>query len=243
MGARDGTLHPLMRSGKRVRFAAMRTIAIMLGFAVMVPACSSGSGIEEAKRQAEAEDKAKGSSAVAASKVKTPVPEGVHIACDQLLDTAAFQKALMEVEPMTVKDTTAQEARATASCSIVRGGKRPNEAEQQALKKQNGRLGVLPGDESCNISAFCWGIDDEDHVKKKCAEQKRKDDDSMGSYACVQIVPTGEDDVQVFRFFDADTKCILQVRGGPSMTDNDYIRTCAKTARDTITPAQIAVKP
>ena len=63
----------------------------------------------------------------------------------------------------------------------------------------------------------------------------------MGSYACVQIVAQGADDVQVFRFFDDDTKCILRVGGGPSNVDNEQIKTCAKVARDTIGPAQIVI--
>ena len=221
----------------------MRTIAIIMGFAVMVSACDSSSGVEEAKRQAELQDKAKGGAAPPAKKVAPPVPEGTHVPCDQLIDKDAFTKALMEVEPLSVKDTTASEARAAASCSLVRGGKRPNEAEQKEIAKKTGKLGVIPGDEVCNVSAFCWGLEEPERFRKKCADKKQRDDDSMGTYACVQIVATGEDDVQVFRFFDEDTKCILQVRGGPGMVDNDFIRTCAKTARDTITPDKIAIKP
>ncbi len=173
-----------------------------------------------------------------------PVPNMAHIPCDQLLDAAAFTKALSEADPMTIVDKTKTEAEAAASCSLYRGGKRPSDADQKALLKQKGRLGVMNGDEVCNISAFCWTIEDPDRFRKKCAESKgRQQDESMGTFACVQVVPTGEDDVDVFRFFDADTKCVLQVRGGPSMVDNDYIRTCAKTARDLIGPAQIAVTP
>ena len=41
-------------------------------------------------------------------------------------------------------------------------------------------------------------------------------------------------------FFDVDTKCILQVKGGPSQTDNEATRKCAITARDSIGPAQIS---
>ena len=109
------------------------------------------------------------------------------------------------------------------------------------MLKANGRLGVMNGDEVCNVAAFCWTIEDAAHFRQKCAQRKEKDDDSMGSYACVQIVAQGVDDVQVFRFFDEDTKCILQVRGGPSNVDNELIRDCAKAARDSIGPAQIAV--
>ena len=44
-----------------------------------------------------------------------------------------------------------------------------------------------------------------------------------------------------FRFFDDDTKCIIQVRGGPSNVDNDLIGKCAKAAHDLIGPDQIKV--
>jgi hypothetical protein len=207
---------------------------------VLATGCGKGdAGIEEAKRQAALQDQGKDKAAPPAKKMSTPVPGSAHVPCTTLIDQAAFNTALGEKEPIVVKETT--EADAAASCSIVRGGKRPTEAEQQALLKQSSRLGVLAGDELCNISAYCWTIEDADRFRAKCAETKGKDDDTMGSFACVTITATGEDDVQSFRFFDADTKCILKVRGGPSMVDNDLIRKCAKVARDAIGPAQISI--
>ncbi|HPH67345.1 MAG TPA: hypothetical protein PLF40_16430, partial [Kofleriaceae bacterium] len=53
------------------------------------------------------------------------------------------------------------------------------------------------------------------------------------------IVATGADDVKAFRLFDNDTKCVLDIKGGPSMIDNDLIGKCAKTARDTIGTEQL----
>ncbi|MND01865.1 hypothetical protein D3C83_210310 [compost metagenome] len=44
-----------------------------------------------------------------------------------------------------------------------------------------------------------------------------------------------------FRFFDTDTKCILNVAGGPANVDNEKIRLCAQTAAAMIGPAQIKV--
>ena len=218
----------------------MRAIAIL----VALGACGgNGDGIEEAKRQAALQDKDKGESAKPAAKVTPPVPSGVHLKCDQVIDAAAFGKALNEVEAMTIRDNTANEAEAAASCSLVRGGKRPNEAEQKAIAKAKGRIGVIPGDDTCNITLKCWTFEDENRLRARCKERKWRDDDTMGNYACVQVVATGEDDVNFFRFVDPDTKCLFEIRGGPGMTDNDYIRTCAKTARDSIGPTQIAVKP
>jgi hypothetical protein len=214
-----------------------------IAFAAVMAACNGSGGIEEAKRQAAEQDKGK-DTAAPAKKIQTPVPNMQHVPCDQLLDAAAFTKALAEADPVTVVDETKTDADAAASCALHRGGKRPTPAEQAAMTKEKGKLGVLNGDELCRVTAYCWTIEDPDRFRKKCLETKnRQEDNSMGTFACLQVVQTGEDDVDLFRFYDADTKCVLQVAAGPSMTDNSYIRTCAKAARDLIGPAQIAVQP
>lgn len=214
-------------------------LALTLGLGT---ACSNSekAGAEEARRQAEAEQKAKQVQAPA-KKMSTPVPGEARVPCTQLIDVAAFQTALGEKEPLAIKDVTKSDRDSSASCALLRGGKRPNEAEQKALLKKAGKLGVLPGDELCNITAYCAVIADADRFRAGCKERKDHDDDSLGSYACVHIVAVGADDVKVYQFIDEDTRCILQVRGGPSNVDNDIIRSCAKAARDAIGPAQIRV--
>jgi len=57
----------------------------------------------------------------------------------------------------------------------------------------------------------------------------------------VRIIAQGADDVKRFQFFDDDTKCIIQVHGGPSNVDNDLISRCTKLAHDLIGPEQIKV--
>jgi hypothetical protein len=220
-------------------------VALALGSLLGLTACgnSERTGADEARRQAEQEEKARQSAAPAAKKLATPVPGHAHVPCGQLIDPAVFQTALGEKEPLTVKDVTKTEPEAAASCSLVRGGKRPSEAEQKALLKKDGRLGVLAGDELCNVTAFCSTIEDAEHFKARCKERKDRDDESLGSYACVHIVAVGADDVKVFRLLDDDTRCILQIRGGPSNTRNDSIQSCAKAARDAIGPAQIKLDP
>jgi hypothetical protein len=217
----------------------MRRIAIIL---VVTLGCGSGenAGAEEAKRQAEREAKEK-TPAEAAKTISPPVAGRAKIPCEQLIDVPAFQAALGEKDPITVKELK-NESEAAASCGIVRGGKRPSDAEQQSMIKTNGKLGVLAGDTICEVAAFCWTFNTLDLLQKRCKETKRSDDDSMGGYACVRVVPTGEADVKLYQFFDEDTKCVIQVRGGASQTDNGTILTCAKTARDKIGLDQIAVK-
>jgi len=170
------------------------------------------------------------------------VPGEQHIPCEQLIDPTLFQTALGETEVLTVKDMTKQDAEAAASCSIVKGGVMLTAKEQEALaKKTNRRMGVLPGDDICNITAYCWTVENEENFKTRCKQKGHRDDMSMGNYACVQVVQQGADDVHVYRFFDADTKCILQARGGPSNVDNQKILACANTARDSIGPDRIKV--
>lgn len=214
---------------------------IVLG--VVLSACSDGeqAGAEEVRRRAEAEQKAQEARSQPARRMSTPVPGQARVACTQLIDVAAFQTALGEKEPLAVKDVTKSQPESSSSCSLLRGGKRPNEAEQKAILKRVGRLGVLPGDELCSVTAYCSGIEDLERFKAGCKQRKERDDDSMGSYACVRIVAVGADDVNVFQFLDEDTRCVFHIRGGPSNVDNDAILSCAKAARDTIGPAQIKV--
>ncbi|MGE3457669.1 MAG: hypothetical protein AB7O24_21330 [Kofleriaceae bacterium] len=192
---------------------------------------------EEAKDMAQ-----KKAEAVPAVKVSPPVPGDKMIPCEQLIDLEKFREALGETEPLTLRDQIKSEGDAVSSCGLIRGGKKITVAQQKALLKKEGRLGVLPGDELCRVTAFCRTIEDPDAFRSNyCKKRKELDDESMGTYACKQVVATGADDVFVFRFLDSDTKCILQVGGGPSQVDNDIIRKCAMTARDAIGPAQIAV--
>lgn len=217
-------------------------ISLVVSVSALVAGCSKGAneGAEQARKEAEADLKAKIAAGEAPKKISPPVPGQAKVPCAQLIDAAAFQTALGETEPVTISEKK-DEAEAAASCSVQRGGKPLSATEQAAKLKKEGRLGVLPGDELCNVSAFCWTIEDPERFRAKCASMKHVDDESMGTYSCRQTVQMGAFDVFVYRFFDQDTKCILQVRGGPSNTDNETIRKCALTARDSITPAQIAV--
>jgi len=201
---------------------------------------SSNEGAEEAKKQAEKEQKAKEAAGGAAQKISPPVAGRAHLDCANVLNAEQLKDALGEKEAVTVQPSSS-EPDAAASCSVIRGGKRLSDAEQKAKLKKDGRLGVMPGDEICNVSTFCWTIEDPDRFRAKCAQMKDHDDDSLGFYACVLIVAQGADDVKRFRFFDNDTKCIIQVRGGPSNVDNDLIGKCAKAAHDLIGPEQIKV--
>lgn len=215
----------------------------MIAIVLAATACKNAenAGIEAAKKQAEADQQAHGGPSTPAKKIDPPVPGRAHLPCSQVIDAEKFGEVLGEKEPLTVAEDKS-EPEAAASCALIRGGKPPSEAEQKAIVKKTGKLGLLPGDTICTVSTFCWTIEDADNFRKRCAEQKNQDDDTLGFYACVRIVPEGEMDKKNYRFFDDDTKCIVQVRGGPSNLDNDLIGKCAKAAHDLIGPEQIAVK-
>jgi hypothetical protein len=208
--------------------------------ALVAGACGKGDAKEEAKREAEALEK-KAEAPKPAPKVLPPVPGEANIPCEQLIpDPAVFQTALGETDTLTVKDVTKQDAEAAASCSLVKGGVMLTQKEQEALaKKTNRRMGVLPGDDICNVTAYCWTVENEENFKARCKQKGNREDSSMGNFACVQVVAQGADDVHVYRFLDEDTRCILQVRGGPSNVDNQKILACATTARDSIGKDQI----
>ena len=217
----------------------------MISILLVLAACGKGenAGAEEAKKAAEAELKAKeGTAAAPAKKISPPVPGRAHVPCSQLIDADKFTQGLGETTPVVVQESKS-EPDAAASCSVIRGGKRLSDAEQKAMIKKNGRLGVMPGDEICNVSAFCWTIEEAERFQKKCTETVKTDvvDTSLGFPACVRIIAQGADDVKRFQFFDDDTKCIIQVHGGPSNVDNDLIGKCAKYAHDLIGPDQIKV--
>lgn len=205
--------------------------------------CGKGEqeGIEAARREAEAEQKAAAASQPPTNtkRIKPPLSTDTKIPCDELIDTAGFTTALGEKMPLSLKDISASDKESTSSCSLMRGGKRLTPAEQATLLKKERRLGVMAGDEVCNVTAFCSLLEDDVHFQDHCKEMKFQDDDTTGGYACKQVVETGVDDVYAFKFIDVDTRCVIAVRGGPSMVDNDVITKCAKAARDLIGPNNI----
>lgn len=228
------------------KFVRSLLIATLATTAAAMSACKGNAeeeGMREAQREAEEEARKLAASASAAPKQRAPVAGSRRIECTQLIDMPAFRETLGEKEPLAMRDVGKSAVDANASCSLLRGGRTPTPKEQDAIIKRTGKLGVLPGDELCNITAFCNTIEDPERFKKRCAELKMQDDESMGSFACVKINPQGAADVKSFRFLDAETKCVIEVRGGPSMSDNDFITKCAQAARDLIGPEQISENP
>ncbi len=223
------------------------------GLIVMIALVGCGKSAEDrALEAAKAEEAADLAKKKAEGKIpetqKPPVAGNEKIPCERLINLDAFQTGLAEKEPFTIRDDTKKDGEAAASCSLIRGGKTLTKAEQDALRKTKARLGVLAGDPLCQVTAYCYTLESQDHFQKSCAESvlhdhHMKQDDTMGSYACVQVTEQGEKDVMVFKFYDEDTKCLLKVSANGPNDDNDVIRNCAKIARETIGPEQIKTTP
>lgn len=219
----------------------MRWPVVLSACLILQTACDAAErGRAAAKAEAEAERKKLAAEIKPVDRIKPPVPQGARLPCTQLIDPAAFTAALGELEPLTVRDATGTMIDSTASCTLVRGGERPDAKAQEALIKKNGRLGTLPGDPECTVTLYCWVVEDAEKFKERCRTSPEKpgaktpDETATGGWACRETFPQGAFDVDAFKFLDADTKCLFQVNGGPSVTDNDRIATCARTARETI---------
>ncbi len=208
---------------------------LLLGLA----ACDAAEkGRAAAKRESEAEDKQRASQIKPADRIKPPVAQGIRLPCTQIIDPTAFQGALEETEPLTVRDSTGGYIDSTVSCTLVRGGARPDAKAQAKIIKNTGRLGTIPGDPVCVVTMYCWVIEEDAKFRERCKPGPNSllspDENTTGGFACKKTLPQGQFDVDSYKFVDADTKCLFDVGGGPSMTDNDKIATCARVARESI---------
>ncbi|MCG8424271.1 MAG: hypothetical protein MJE77_40780 [Proteobacteria bacterium] len=165
-----------------------------------------------------------------AVKVETAVPGGTKIACETLLDAAQLGDFLGEKAAVTVVDQTKPGLDATSVCSVRRGGKKLTAKQQEKLAEKTLKLGVLPGDELCNISAYCSIPADEKSLASKCRADGLQSNEAIGVFACVRVRPKGPDDSYTYKFVDPDSRCILQVRGGPSVNEEKTVRKCARAA-------------
>jgi hypothetical protein len=196
--------------------------------------------------------------------ITSPVPYGKKLSCTTLLEaapdttpgsTGALVSAKMSAavgQPLTVKEILGEDAEAAAVCAVHTTGKPLTEKEQKKKFDTEGmRLGVLPGDELCRVSAYCWGAPEEvAAMKKDCEEKGMQTSTEIGDLTCVKVFEAGADYRFVYRVSDSDTKCILQINPGPSVNsasdsiaDEKVVKGCAKAFADTIGPENIKVTP
>ena len=168
---------------------------------------------------------------------KSPVPHGKHVLCTDVLNATTIGAELQK--ELTV--TQAKDKTVTASCELRLAGKRPTEKEQERIIKAKGKLGVMPGDVWCNVKLHCWFADlNEKLFEKRCLQKQNQLDKSLGAVACIQVTPVAHIDSYTYRILDNDSKCMLEVRGGPSVTKQDDVASCAKAAMNSVTRDGIA---
>ncbi|WP_428262791.1 hypothetical protein [Haliangium sp.] len=172
-------------------------------------------------------------------KVETTLPSGVHVACDGLLDAAQLTEMLEEKEPLGIVDLTDKNPDSTSTCSIRRGGKALDEKVQDRQIEKTGRLGVMGGDELCNLTMYCSVTPDQSALEQRCKSQGSVGNHTLGVFSCVRVTPKGEKDGYSYRFIDADSKCTLEVRGGPGVVEEGMVQACSRAAMELITPASV----
>jgi len=166
-------------------------------------------------------------------KIETPVPVGKKLPCSALLD--AEQAGAAVGRQLELKDESGRDPEATSVCRFMTVGKPPSEKEQARMLARTQALGLLPGDELCQISVYCWSMYTVADLKKKCEDKKEATSTEIGALACIQEVKAGDKQRYNMTILDDDTRCKLVIHSGPGVTDLPTTKTCAKVAVDQIT--------
>ena len=212
-----------------------KLIAVLVACSGM--ACPSQESAEEyARQQAEAVRKPPTTKAV---KVDTALQSGVHLACADLLPIEELTTQLGEKEPVSVVDLTSGNPDSTSTCSIRRGGKPLDEKSQARIVEKGGRLGVMGGDELCNLTLYCSVPADEEALKQRCATEESLGNHTLGVFSCVKVTPKGEFDGYTYKLIDPDSKCTIMMRGGPSVVEEPLVQACSRAAMKLIGPASL----
>ena len=175
------------------------------------------------------------------TKLKTAVPYGQHLACaDVFPDTAIFTETMGD-EIGSIVDKSKSNSEATVVCSLIRAGEPPaSPKELKTLEEKYAKLGVLPGDEYCMISAYCSLSVDEDSFKAKCEADGNSRSTLEGSFACLRSTEKGAEYSHTYKFIEPDTKCRVEAMAGPSVDDEAMVKNCAIAARKAMTAASVA---
>jgi hypothetical protein len=161
------------------------------------------------------------------------------VACDDLLPIEELTRQLEEKEPVSLTDLTSGNPESTATCSIRRGGKALNDKVQARIIEKGGRLGVMGGDELCNLTLYCSVPADEEGLKQRCETEQSLGNHTLGVFSCVKVTPKGEHDSYTYKLIDADSRCTILMRGGPSVIDEPVVHACARAAMKLITPESL----
>jgi len=174
-------------------------------------------------------------------KLKTAVPYGKHLACADVFPSTEIFTTTMGDEIGEIKDRSKSNSSATMVCSLIRAGEPPTSPkEAKTLEEKYAKLGVMPGDEYCQISTFCSLANDLDTFKSKCEADGNQRGTLDGEFACVRASEKGVEYSYTYKFIEPDTKCVVEAMAGPSVNDEAMVKNCASAARTAITAASVA---
>ena len=177
-------------------------------------------------------------------RVQMAVPFGKQVACTGVFDPATFAKAT-GVEQGEMKDKSLSNKESSTTCSFLRGGEPPkDDAQLRKYEKEGMKLGVLPGDEYCMVTVYC-SIPPTTPEDFKASCEKRGDtaNDQVGQQACVHQSQRGTLYAYTYKLTHPATKCLVEVMGGPSVTDETLVQNCARAAIEDLTPGELSAAP
>lgn len=212
----------------------MRTplFAATLSSLLVVSAACSKDKEQEPAPAAEAEEPKKKSNI---ERIQLAVPVGKQVACAEVIDPALFTQHIGD-EIGEVVDKNKSNGEAAFACAMMRAGEPPSEAEQKRKYEKDGLvLGVQPGEEYCMVSGYCSMSADLDDFRKTCEERNDSSNSQLGVFACVHQSQRGSKYAYTYRVIDPDSTCILEVMGGPSVTDEILVQNCTRAALETVT--------
>jgi hypothetical protein len=177
-------------------------------------------------------------------RVQMAVPFGKQVACTGVFDPATFAKAT-GMEQGDMKDKSLSNKEASTSCAFHRGGAPPsNDAQLKKFEKEGMKLGVLPGDEYCLVTVYCSipPTTPED-FKASCEKRGDATNDAVGQLSCVHQSQRGVENAYTYKVTHPATKCLLEVMGGPSVTDETLVQNCTRAAIEDLTPGELGSAP
>lgn len=230
--------------------ARLATISLPLALILAVGCSSSDESKGDKPEAAKKEKSDKPKSNV--KRIVTAVPSGKTVACTDLFPDISHFKELVADDIGEVKDRGKSNHSVSAVCAFMRGGEPPkNDSQLRKMKQENMKLGVLPGDEYCTVSINCTLATDESDFKDKCeADAKRESDrgsrtqyvgnNAIGQFSCVRKTDRPPSDwAYTYKTIDPDTRCLVEVMGGPSVTDEELVQHCTLAAVQSITMANL----
>ena len=172
-------------------------------------------------------------------KVQMAVPYGKQVACTDVFLPATFSKYIGD-EIGEMKDKSSSNKESSVSCAFHRAGEPPkDDAQLRKFQKEGLKLGVLPADEYCMVTAYCSTTNDDEQFRKTCEARGDSGNETLGLFACVHQTQRGVENAYTYKVVDPETKCTLEIMGGPSVTDETLVQNCTRAALEDMSPDKL----